>query len=150
MSKALMKIIFYLGIASLLFGAFNYSYYKHSIYTAFFFLFGYICLSLLYLTKTIGDCIKKDIQPLNIALQILCIPMSIVLFFKYYPLPSLDYFSLFVVPFFIITSAIYLAKDRKRYIELTLTVIVYLYLSLPLFGIMYREKERLIYSSRMV
>lgn len=141
MGKICLKILFYLGMVLLLSGAFTY--YKPKGYWVLFFLFGYSCLILFYLTRIIRDCIKKERQPLNIVLQILCILMSVVLLFKYYPLPSLDYFSLLVVPVFIITSIIYLAEGRKRYIELTFTVILYFYLSLPLFGIVYRAEEKL-------
>lgn len=139
-----MKILFYLGMILLLSGSFTYMYYRQqSLHTVFCLLFGYGCLSLFYLTKTIGDCIQKERQPLNIVLQILCILMSVVLLFKYYPRLLLDYFSLFVVPAFIITSIIYLAKGKNRYIELTLTVIVFFYLSLPLFGIVHLREEKL-------
>lgn len=142
MGKIYMKILFYLGMVLLLSGSFIY-YKPNNRYCALFFVFGYGCLILFYLTRTIRDCIQKERQPLNIVLQIACILMSIVLFFKYIPLPSFDYFSLFVVPVFIIMSIIYLAEGKKRYIELTLTVILYFYLSLPLFGIVYRGEEKL-------
>jgi len=141
MSKIWIRIIFFLGIILILSGSLRYN--SPGLDAIVFLLPGYICLSLSYLIQTIKDGIKKEKNSLNITLQILCILMSVVLLFKYYPMPLLDSFSFFVVPLFFITAAIYLIKGRKRYIELTLTVIIYFFLSLPLFGIVFRKKEKL-------
>lgn len=140
MGDVFIRILFYFGIVFLLLGTLTF--YQPDSYAMIFFLLGYACLSLFYLIKIIWDWIKKETQTLNITLHILCILMSVTLLFKYYQVPF-DILSFFVVPLFIISAAIYLIKGKKKYTELTLTVLIYLYLSLPLFGIVYRKKEKL-------
>jgi len=107
-----------------------------------FIAFGLLGLLIYFTAKTIRDLVKKRNDKFNIALQLLIVLMSITIFSKYLFHTFSDYPGLMIVPLFIIVSLRYLIKGEIRYTKLTITSIIFLLLSIPLFGFKFYRLPR--------
>ena len=107
-----------------------------------FFTLGILGLFIFYIAKTIKNFVKKRNDKLNMALQILIVFMSVTFFTKYLYHRFGDYPSLLIVPLFIIISLLYLFLEKSKDIKLTITSILYLLMSIPLFGFDFHKSPR--------
>jgi hypothetical protein len=138
--KIIVSVLFYLALAlipiSLIFIIQNLAG-GHSI-----FALGLLGIFIYFTAKTIKDIDKKRQSLFNQVFQLVVISMSVVLFSKYLYHGFADYPGLIIVPIFIVTSVLYLLKPNSQYLKLTLTTIVFLLLSIPLFTFEFQYSPR--------
>jgi len=94
-----------------------------------------------YIIKTIKSIKAKSFKT-TFVLQIMIVLMSFSLFTRYLYHIFGDYPSLIIVPFFIFTSLIYLLKEKDKQIKLTTVTLLYLVLTIPLFGFDFHKSPR--------
>jgi tetratricopeptide (TPR) repeat protein len=111
-------------------------------YGSLFFTLGLLGLFIYYTVKTIKDFLTKRNDKLNIVLQIFIVLMSLTLFTRYLYHRLGDYPGLLIVPLFIFISVIYLTKRKLRDYKLSMISILYLILSIPLFGLEFHKSPR--------
>jgi len=97
--------------------------------------FGLFGTFIYFSTKTIKDIANKKNHRLNLLLKILIILMSLILFSKYLHHRFADYPGVFIIPFFVIVSLLYLFRAKYKEIKLSVTSVLFLILTIPLFGI---------------
>jgi len=108
----------------------------------FFIGLGLIGLFIYFVAKTIKDYLNLKSINLNIIQLILVVLMTVVLFSKYLFLRFSDYIGLLIIPLFIIVSIIYLLKEKSKNINITITSIFYLLLTIPLFAFEFHKSPR--------
>ncbi|APX99751.1 tetratricopeptide repeat protein [Lacinutrix venerupis] len=102
---------------------------------------GFLGLLIFYVKKTISgfqDKVSKKIIVLNILLVL----MSFCLFTKYLYHIFGDYPTLVILPIFIISAIVYLITEREKQTKLTIVTLLYLILTIPLFGFEFNESPR--------
>lgn len=102
---------------------------------------GFLGLLIFYVKKTISgfqDKVSKKIIVLNILLVL----MSFCLFTKYLYHIFGDYPTLVILPIFIISALVYLITEREKQTKLTIVTLLYLILTIPLFGFEFNESPR--------
>ena len=104
-----------------------------------FFVLGLLGLFIYYTAKTIKDIIKKRIILIHISLNILIILMSATLFTKYLYWGFGDYPGLLIIPLYIFTAIFYLTTAKSKDVKLTITSVLFLLLSVPLFGFKFHK-----------
>ena len=104
--------------------------------------FGLCGIAIYYSKKTAVDIQKQSNSNLKIYLQTLIVLISAIFFTKYFYHTIGDYPGLIVVPLFIFLTSLYLIKEKEKDKKLTVTAVIYLLLTLPLFGINYPETPR--------
>ena len=104
-----------------------------------FFVLGLLGLFIYYTAKTIKDIIKKRIILINISLNILIIFMSVTLFAKYLYWGFGDYPGLLIIPLYIFASIFYLATAKPRDTKTIVISVLFLLLSVPLFGFQFHK-----------
>lgn len=104
--------------------------------------FGLCGISIYYSIKTAIDILKKSNSNLRIFLQTLIVLISVIFFTKYFYHTIGDYPGLVIVPLFIFLTSLYLIKEKKKDKKLTVTAVVYLLLTIPLFGVNFPETPR--------
>lgn len=95
--------------------------------------FGFLGLFIFCLKRTI-NAFQTRISTKIIVLNILLALMSFCLFTKYLYHIFGDYPTLVILPLFIITSLIYLFTEQEKQTKLTVVTLLYLLLTIPLFG----------------
>ncbi len=90
-----------------------------------------------YSAKIIKQIVNKQNDRLILVLEALIILITPILFSKYYYHFFGDYFGLIIIPFFIFSAIIFLFKKKGKHFKLTLTTILYLIMTIPLFGLDY-------------
>jgi len=108
---------------------------------SFFLALGFFGIFIYYTIRTIKD-LKRRISKTIFALQIMVVLMSFSLFTRYLYHIFGDYPSLIIVPFFIFTSLIYLFREKKKQNKLTIVSLLYLLLTIPLFGLDFHKSPR--------
>ena len=104
--------------------------------------FGLCGIAIYYSIKTAVDILTKSNSNLGIILQTLIVLISAVFFTKYFYHTIGDYPGLVIVPLFIILTSLYLIKEKGKDRKLTVTVVVYFFLTIPLFGVNFPETPR--------
>jgi tetratricopeptide (TPR) repeat protein len=102
---------------------------------------GFLGLLIFYVKKTISgfqDKVSKKIIVLNILLVL----MSFCLFTKYLYHIFGDFPTLVILPIFIISAIVYLVTGREKQTKLTIVTLLYLILTIPLFGFEFNESPR--------
>ncbi|WP_026710733.1 tetratricopeptide repeat protein [Flavobacterium filum] len=130
--KSFIKITFYSTLAILIFGLLfqilNWPGGKA------FFALGLLGIFIYFISKLFKDYIRKRIDRYTILLQISIVLMCLILFSKYLEHEFGDYLGLFVLPFFIISTVLYLKNGSLKNQRLTSTSIIFFLLCIPLFG----------------
>jgi tetratricopeptide (TPR) repeat protein len=130
--KKIKNILFYFSLLLISLG------FILSIYNlkgkGFSFLFGFVGVSLYFIIKTTIDIIMKKINIVNLVLQISIILMSITLFCKYQYFGFWEYPTILIVPMFAFSSALFFIKQQIKISKNSITSILYLILTIPLFA----------------
>jgi tetratricopeptide (TPR) repeat protein len=108
---------------------------------SFFIALGLFGLFVLFIIKLIKGIKRKTKRSLLIAYAMIVL-MSFSLFTKYLYHIFGDYPSLIIVPLFIINALIYLFKENEKDIKTTIVSILFLLLSIPLFGLEFNKSPR--------
>lgn len=103
--------------------------------------FGFLGLLIFHIKRTI-NALQNKVSKKIILLNIVLVLMSFCLFTKYLHHIFGDYPTLVILPFFIITALVYLFKEKEKQTKLTLVTLLYLLLTIPLFGIEFNESPR--------
>jgi len=99
---------------------------------------GFFGFFVYYTIKVIKN-FKSVISRTILLLQIMVVLMSFSLFTKYLYHIFGDYPSLIIVPAYIFISLIYLIKEKEKDVKLTTISILYLLLTVPLFGLEFHK-----------
>jgi len=108
---------------------------------SFFMALGFFGFFVYYTIKTIKN-FKSEIPRTIFLLQIMIVLMSFSLFTRYLYHIFGDYPSLIIVPLFIFTSLIYLIKEKAKVAKLTTVSLLYILLTIPLFGLDFHKSPR--------
>ncbi|WP_047546360.1 tetratricopeptide repeat protein [Psychroserpens sp. Hel_I_66] len=106
-----------------------------------FLALGFLGVFVFYLIRVIKDFYSIAYKKI-IVLKVMIILMSFCLFTKYLYHLFGDYPSLIIVPVFLLSSIIYLLTERRKQTKLSLVTILYLLLSIPLFGFEFNNSPR--------
>ena len=102
---------------------------------------GFLGLFIFYVKRTIG-AFQTKVSIKIIVLNILLVLMSFCLFTKYLYHIFGDYPTLVILPIFIISSLVYLITEKEKQTKLTIVTLLYLLLTIPLFGFEFNESPR--------
>ena len=102
---------------------------------------GFLGLLIFYVNETIS-AFQHKVSKKIIVLNILLILMSFCLFTKYLYNIFGDYPTLIILPVFIISALVYLITEREKQTKLTIVTLLYLILTIPLFGFEFNESPR--------
>jgi len=102
---------------------------------------GFLGLLIFYIKKTISG-FQNKISKKIIVLNIFLVLMSFCLFTKYLHHIFGDYPTLIILPIFIISAIVYLIIEREKQTKLTIVTLLYLILTIPLFGFEFNESPR--------
>jgi len=102
---------------------------------------GFFGFFIYYTIKTIKD-LKREISKTIFLVQIMIVLMSFSLFTRYQYHIFGDYPSLIIVPLFIFTTLRYLLKEKEKITKLTTISLLYLLLTIPLFGLDFHKSPR--------
>ena len=102
---------------------------------------GFLGMFVYYIIKTKKD-LRNKVDRNILIIDALIVLMTLTLHSKYLFFQYLDYPSLIIVPFFIFISVLFLFIDRLREFKLSITIIFYLLLSIPLFGFDFHKSPR--------
>ncbi len=108
---------------------------------SFFTALGFFGFLVYYTIKAIKN-LKSVIPKTILLLQIMIVLMSFSLFTRYLYHIFGDYPSLIIVPIYIFISLIYLIKEKVKDVKLTTVSILYLILTIPLFGFDFHKSPR--------
>ncbi len=108
---------------------------------SFFLALGFFGFFVCY-TIRIFKNLKRKVSKNIFVLQIMIVLMSFSLFTRYLYHIFGDYPSLIIVPLFIIISLIYLTKEKEKQTKLTVVSLLYLILTIPLFGLDFHKSPR--------
>ena len=106
-----------------------------------FLALGFFGFFVYYTLKTIIG-MKSYIPKTMLIMQIMIILMSFSLFTRYLYHIFGDYPSLIIVPLFILYSLVYLFKEKQKSTKLTTVTLLYLLLTIPLFGFSFLNSPR--------
>lgn len=106
-----------------------------------FLAMGFFGFFIYYLIKIVKD-LKRTIPKTIFALHIMTVLMSFSLFTRYLYHIFGDYPSLIIVPLFVFASLIYLFMEKEKQVKLTAVSIIYLLLTIPLFGFNFHKSPR--------
>jgi len=104
-----------------------------------FMLIGLIGIFIYYVAKIINQIVNKQYDRLILVLESLIVIITPIFFSKYFYYSYGNYVGLIIIPFFIFSALIYLIKHKEKYLKLTLTSILYLLMTIPLFGLDYYQ-----------
>lgn len=85
---------------------------------------------------------KRNSTSIEIAMYLMIILMSVSLFTRYLYYTFGDYPSLVIVPLFIVTSILYLTTQKNKDPKLLSISVLYLLMSIPLFGLDFHKSPR--------
>ncbi|WP_405568977.1 tetratricopeptide repeat protein [Winogradskyella sp. Asnod2-B02-A] len=102
---------------------------------------GFLGLLIFYVKRTISG-FQNKVSKKIIVLNILLVLMSFCLFTKYLYHIFGDYPTLIILPIFIISALVYLITEREKQTKLTIVTLLYLILTIPLFGFEFNESPR--------
>lgn len=102
---------------------------------------GFLGLLIFYVKRTISG-FQNKVSKKIIVLNILLVLMSFCLFTKYLYHIFGDYPTLVILPIFIISALVYLITEREKQTKLTIVTLLYLILTIPLFGFEFNESPR--------
>lgn len=108
---------------------------KEGPFESLLFALGFLGLLMYFSARTVKDLLLKRNNRFNILLQIFMVLMSVILFSKYLYHSFGDYPGLLIIPLFVTTSVMYLIKGKATDGKLTISVVTYLILLIPLFGL---------------
>jgi hypothetical protein len=109
-----------------------------------FIALGLLGLFIYFIAKTIKDYVEKRTDRTIIPLLLLIILMSIILFAKYLYWTFGDYPGLLIVPLFVFDSLFFLIlmQKKRKDLKLTIAVVLYLIMVIPLFGLEFYKSPR--------
>ena len=102
---------------------------------------GFLGVFIFYTRRIIKAFENKNSKKI-IVLNIMIVLMSFCLFTKYLHHIFGDYPTLIIVPLFIIGSIVYLFTEKEKQIKLTIVTLLYLLLTILLFGFKFNESPR--------
>ena len=108
----------------------------------FFIGLGLIGLFIYFFAKTIKDLFEFKRFNLNIIQLIFIVVMTVILFSKYLFFRFSDYIGLLIIPLFLFSSIIYFVKEKSKNLNLTITTIFYILLTIPLFVFEFHKSPR--------
>jgi tetratricopeptide (TPR) repeat protein len=106
------------------------------------FALGLIGVFFYFTAKLVKQLFSIRLDKSKVTLQVLVIFMPVILFAKYLYFSFSDYPGLIIVPFFIFSSLFYLIKEKHKDIKLTVASILFLALSIPMFGFNFNKAPR--------
>jgi len=104
-----------------------------------FFILGFLGVFIYFFRKTLKDLINKRFDKIKSTLQVLILLMTFILFSKYLFHSFGDYLGLFIIPIYVFFAVFYLVKEKEKDLKLTISTVLYLLMTIPLFGVYYYE-----------
>lgn len=109
---------------------------------AHIFALGLFSVFIYFIARLLNQLFSNSLTTGKVILQVLVILMPITIFARYQYFSFWDYPGLIVVPLFIFFSLLYLLKEKQKDVKLTVVAILFLLLTVPMFGFDFNNAPR--------